>query len=52
MQVSSLHQRSDSAFAYYFCGSHVHSAAGLPQPEQTLSLIGLPHFLHGEHPQL
>jgi len=33
-------------------GSHVHSLAGLLQPEQTLSLIGLPHFLHGEHPHV
>jgi hypothetical protein len=34
----------------YFLGSHVHSLAGFSQPEQTLFLIGLPHFLHGEHP--
>jgi len=33
-------------------GSHAHSLAGLLQPEQTLSLIGLPHFLQGEHPHV
>ena len=31
-------------FLVYFFGSQVHSLAGLLQPEQTLSLIGLPHF--------
>jgi len=36
----------------YFLGSHVHSLAGLLQPEQTWSLIGLPHFLQGEHPHV
>jgi len=36
----------------YFFGSQVQSLAGFPQPEQTLSLIGLPHFLHGEHPHV
>jgi hypothetical protein len=29
----------------------VHSDEFLPQPEQTPSWIGLPHFLHGVHPQ-
>lgn len=38
--------------AYFFAALHVHSAAGLPQPEQTLSLIGLPHVLHGLHPHV
>jgi hypothetical protein len=36
----------------YFFGWQLHSLAGFPQPLQTLSLIGLPHFLHGVHPQV
>lgn len=41
----------DTLKRVYFFGSHSHSLAGFLQPEQTLSLIGLPHVLHGEHPQ-
>jgi hypothetical protein len=33
-----------------FFAAHVQSFVGLPQPEHTLFLIGLPHTLHGEHP--
>lgn len=36
----------------YFFGLQVHFEEGLPQPEQTLFFIGLPHFMHGLQPQL
>lgn len=35
----------------YFFGWQVQSFAGFLQPEQTLFSIGMPHFLHGVHPQ-
>jgi hypothetical protein len=37
-------------FLYFFL--QVHLSAGLLQPEQTASIISLPHFLHGEHSQV
>jgi hypothetical protein len=36
----------------YFLGAHVHTLAGFLHPEQTLFFMGLPHFLHGEHPHV
>jgi len=36
---------------YYFLTLQVHSEASFLQPEQTPFSIGIPHFLHGVHPQ-
>jgi hypothetical protein len=35
---------------YFPHGLQVHFFAGFLQPEQTLSSIALPHFLHAVHP--
>jgi hypothetical protein len=37
---------------FFLTGWQVHFSAGCLQPEQTLSLISRPHFLHGEQPHV
>jgi len=42
----------NTGVGYLALGLQVQSAAGLPQPEQTLFFMGLPHLLHGVQPQV
>jgi len=51
LRITSIRFPAEQKTVYFFV-SHVHSLAGLLHPEQTLSLIGLPHFLHGVHPHV
>ena len=48
-----INQGNRSAAPYFFLtGWQVHFSAGCLHPEQTLSLISRPHFLHGLQPHV